>query len=438
MKRKKILILGAAGRDFHNFNVLYRDKIEYEVIGFTATQIPNIVGRKYPSVLAGKYYKKGIKIYPEEKLEKLIKKLHVDEVVFSYSDVSHEYVMHLASLVNAAGADFKLISPEKTMLKSTKPVISICAVRTGCGKSQTTRRLCEIIKSYGFKVVVVRHPMPYGNLEKQICQRFQHFGDFKKHKCTIEELEEYSHLVEKGIVVYAGVDYQKILSSVEKEADVIIWDGGNNDTPFFKPNLEIVVADPHRVGHELKYYPGEVNLRRADIVIINKVNTADKNNIQKLKENIKRVNKKAKIIEADSEIILKKNKIKGKKVLVIEDGPTLTHGEMSYGAGYVAAKKYGWKIVNAKKYAVGSIKETYKKYPHLKDVLPALGYGEKQIKELEKTVNRVDCDFIVSATPVNLSLIIKTKKPIIQVKYELKEKNRILEKIVEKFLRKYV
>ena len=420
---KKAIIMGAAGRDFHNFNVYFRNNKNYQVVAFTATQIPDIEGRRYPAELAGELYPEGIPIYSEEELPELIRKYKVDEVFFSYSDVSHQYVMNKASLCMAEGASFVLLGPEATMLKSKVPIVSICAVRTGCGKSQTSRKVSLILKNKGRKVVIIRHPMPYGDLRKQKVQRFADFSDLDKHECTIEEREEYEPHLRNGMIVYAGVDYEAILREAEKEADVIIWDGGNNDFPFYHSNLEIVVTDPHRPGHELLYYPGEVNFRRADVIVINKIDTADKKNIDQIKLNIKKYNPKAKIIEAASPIFVDDgDRIKNKRVLVIEDGPTLTHGEMSYGAGAVAAKKYGAKeLIDPRPYAVGSIKKTFEKYSHLTNILPAMGYGETQIKELEETINRSNCDLVIIATPIDLTRLIKTDKPTLRVTYELQE-----------------
>ncbi len=434
--KKRVIIMGAAGRDFHNFNVVYRNSEDYEVVAFTATQIPNISGRKYPAELAGELYPEGIPIYDEKELPQLIKKYGVDEVVFSYSDVSYGYVMGRASIANVAGADFKLLSPEHTMLKSNKPVIAVCAVRTGCGKSQFSRKIFEIL-SKRLKVVSIRHPMPYGDLTKQICQRFASYEDLDKYECTIEEREEYEPYIEMGGVVYAGVDYEEILRNAEKEADVIIWDGGNNDYPFYKPDLHITIADPHRPGHELSYYPGEINLRMADVVVINKIDTAKEENIRKVEENIKRVNPKARIIKAASPIEVEGD-IKGKRVLVVEDGPTLTHGEMPYGAGTVAAEQNGAEIIDASKYAVGSIRETFEKYPHLGKILPAMGYGKQQIKELEETINAADCDVVLAATPINLARIINVNKPVIRVRYGVgKNTEKELEEILNEFLSKF-
>lgn len=420
---KKVIIMGAAGRDFHNFNVYFRDNANYKVVAFTATQIPDIEGRKYPAALAGKLYPKGIPIYSEEELTDLIKTYKVDEVHFAYSDVSHEYVMHKASQVLAAGANFVLLGPNDTMIKSRKPVVSICAVRTGSGKSQTTRKVALTLKAKGRRVVVIRHPMPYGDLVKQKVQRFATYEDLDRYECTIEEREEYEPHIDNGIVVYAGVDYGAILKQAEKEADVIIWDGGNNDFPFYKSDLEIVVVDPHRAGHELTYHPGETNFRRADVYVVNKLDTADEEKVKLVMDNIKKINPKAKVIKANSPIIVEDgSQITGKRVLVIEDGPTLTHGGMRYGAGVVAAQKYGAaEIIDPRPYAVGSIKKTFEKYDHLDKVLPAMGYGEKQMKELAATINKIDCDLVVSATPIDLNRVIKVNKPVLRVRYELEE-----------------
>lgn len=420
MKPKRILILGAAGRDFHNFNTVYRDNKNYKVVCFTATQIPGISGRLYPRELAGRLYPKGIPIYPEEKLPQLIKKFKVDQVVFSYSDVPHEYVMHKASIALANGSDFVLLGPNSTMLQSFKPVISVTAVRTGSGKSQVSRAIAKILKKYDKKVVGIRHPMPYGNLAKQICQRFSSEKDFEKYNTTIEEEEEYQPWIDNGFVIYSGVDYEKILRQAERETSVIIFDGGNNDFSFIKSNLYIVVVDPHRAGHELRYHPGETNLQMADVVIVNKIDSAKKSDIQQVIGNIKSVNPKAKIILATSPVTVDKPQlIKNKRVILTEDGPTLTHGGMPYGAGTIIAKRYACKVIDARKYAVGSIKKVYKKYPHLKKELPAMGYSKKQIRELEKTINNAKCDVIIDATPVNLSRILKVNKPIANVTYEL-------------------
>jgi predicted GTPase len=420
---RNVIIMGAAGRDFHNFNTYYRNNPAYRVVAFTATQIPDIEGRKYPAVLAGKLYPQGIPIYAEEELVSLIKQHKVKEVAFSYSDVSHEYVMHKASIVLAAGASYTLLGPEDTMVKSKVPVISICAVRTGSGKSQTSRKVALILKEKGRRVVAVRHPMPYGDLAKQKVQRFATYADLDKHQCTIEEREEYEPHIDKGIIVYAGVDYAAILRRAEKEADIILWDGGNNDFSFYKADLEIVVADPHRAGHELLYHPGETNFRRAQVIVINKMDTADKDKVQLVMDNIKKVNPSATIIKANSPINIRNgHEITGKRVLVIEDGPTVTHGGMAYGAGVVAAKKFGAaEIIDPRPYAVGSIKATFEKYPHLEKVLPAMGYGKEQTEELGITIDRADCDLVVSATPINLNRVLTSNKKILHVGYELAE-----------------
>ncbi len=439
--RKKIIIMGAAGRDFHNFNVYFRNNSRYKVVAFTATQIPGIQCRVYPSELAGAGYSSGIPIYPEEMLPQLIKEFAVDQVVFAYSDVSHEYIMHKASLVLANGADFCLMGSKATMLKAKVPVVSVCAVRTGSGKSQTSRLIAKILKDKGLKVVVVRHPMPYGDLKRQILQRFASRQDLDKCECTIEEREEYEPHVDSGIVVYAGVDYGKILEEAQKEAGIIIWDGGNNDLPFLKPDLHIVVADPHRAGHELTYYPSEVNLRLANVVIVNKVDTADSAKIKQVKENVESVNPNVVILDAASPITADKPElIKGKRVLVIEDGPTVTHGGMPYGAATIAAKKFGAKeLTNPKPYAVGSIKETYAQYPHLGSILPAVGYGEKQIAELEETINTTPCDVVLIGTPIDLRRVIKVNKPTVRVKYELQVIGPVcLAEILDDFLKGYV
>jgi predicted GTPase len=423
MGKTRVLIMGAAGRDFHNFNCLYRENENYEVVCFTATQIPDIEGRIYPASLAGNLYPKGIPIEDEKDLVELIKKHNIDEVLFSYSDVSYNYVMSKAAQVMAAGAKFSVAGSKPTMLKSSKPVVAVCAVRTGCGKSQTTRKVAQILQSLGKKVVAVRHPMPYGDLEKQVVQRFASIDDLHKHNCTIEEMEEYEPHISKGITVYAGVDYHKILKEVEKEADIILWDGGNNDMPFFKPDLLITVVDPHRPGHEVTYYPGENNLIMADVVVINKIDSATPENIEKVRENIRRINPKAQVIEAASPIFITDyEKLKGKKVLVVEDGPTLTHGEMQYGAGIVAARKFGVKeIVDPRPWVVGKIKETYEKYPYIGTLLPAMGYSKEQIKDLETTINKVDCEAVIVATPIDLGRIVKINKPAYKVTYELAE-----------------
>ena len=439
MQKIKVVIMGAAGRDFHNFNVYFRNNDVYEVVAFTATQIPGIEGRTYPPELAGPNYPKGIPIYPEEELPKLIEEHDIDQVIFAYSDVSHEYVMHKASIVLASGADFRLMGPKTTMLKAKVPVVSVGAVRTGSGKSQTSRQVAKILKNKGLRVVVVRHPMPYGDLRKQVCQRFASYEDLDKNECTIEEREEYEPHIDNGIIVYAGVDYEKILREAEKEADVIVWDGGNNDLPFYKPDLHIVVADPHRAGHEVAYHPGEANLRMANVVIINKVDTADPQNVKQVKENIKMVNPKAMILDAASPITADQPElIKGKRALVIEDGPTLTHGNMPYGAGTIMAQRLGAKeIVDPKPYAVGSIKETYKKYVHLGTILPAIGYGEKQIAELKETIDRTPCDVVVIGTPIDLRRVMTINKPTVRVNYELQVLGPIsLEQVLEEFLQR--
>jgi len=420
---KKVVIMGAAGRDFHNFNTYFRDNKDYRVVAFTATQIPDIEGRKYPAELAGKLYPKGIPIHAEAELNDLIAAHKVDDVHFAYSDVSHEYVMQKASQVMAAGANFVLLGPKDTMIKSRKPVISVCAVRTGSGKSQTSRKVAEILQKKGRQVVAIRHPMPYGDLVKQKVQRFADYADLDKHECTIEEREEYEPHIDKGIIVYAGVDYGAILRQAEKEADVILWDGGNNDFSFYKSDLEIVVADPHRAGHELRYHPGETNFRRAQVIVINKMDTAKKEDIDVVLANIKKINPKATIVRANSPTIVEDGgRITGKRVLVIEDGPTLTHGGMKYGAGIVAARKYGAaEIIDPRPFAVGTIKKTFEKYNHLDNVLPAMGYGDKQTRELAKTIEAIDCDLVVSATPIDITRVIKVSKPILRVGYELEE-----------------
>jgi len=422
----RILIMGAAGRDFHNFNVYFRDNPNYKVVAFTATQIPDIEGRVYPPELAGANYPEGIPIHSEDDLVSLIRGRNVDQVVFSYSDISHEYVMHKASQVLAAGADFRLLGTKATMLESSKPVIAVCAGRTGSGKSQTTRRVCDLLRDMGKQVVAIRHPMPYGNLVEQACQRFATYKDMDRYDCTIEEREEYEPHIDRGVVVYAGVDYERILREAEKEADVIVWDGGNNDLSFYKSDLYIVVLDPHRPGHELRYHPGETNLRMADVVVINKVDTASSDNIIAVRENVMAVNREATIIEAASPIFVENpDVIRGKKVLVVEDGPTLTHGEMAYGAGVVAARRFGAvEIVDPRPYAVGSIVKTYEKYPTTGDVLPAMGYGEKQREELEQTIRNTPCDLVIIATPIDLRRVIKIDKPSKRVRYELQEIGR--------------
>lgn len=426
MKRTKVIIMGAAGRDFHNFNVFFRDNNEYEVVAFTAAQIPDIEGRTYPSVLAGSLYPDGIPIYHEDELQRLIKEMDVDQVIFAYSDIAHEDLIHKASEVMAAGADFRLMGPKTTMIKSIKPVVSVCAVRTGVGKSQTTRRICDILKGMGKKVVAIRHPMPYGNLADQICQRFETYEDMDKHQCTIEEREEYEPHIDNGTIVYAGVDYEKILREAEKEADVILWDGGNNDFSFYVPDINIVLADPHRAGHELKYHPGEVNMRMADVVVINKIETAPPEGIEEVRNNIEILCPEAVVIDAASPISVEDPSIiRGKRVLVVEDGPTLTHGGMTYGAGVVAARKFGAReLIDPREYAVDSIMETYKKYTHLSDILPAMGYSGRQISDLEKTINSIECDAVVIGTPIDLRKLMTINKPSVRVRYELQEIGR--------------
>jgi len=433
--------MGAGGRDFHNFLVYFKDNPTYEFVCFTAAQIPGIEKRKFPKELAGRLYKNDIPIYPEEKLSELIKKYKIDEVVLAYSDLSEHDVITKASIPLASGASFRLLGPNDTMLKSKKPVISICAVRTGAGKSQTSRRVADIVKSLGLKIVMVRHPMPYGVLKKQVVERFSSYKDLEKYKTTIEEREEYEPWIKKGITIYAGVDYEKILRQAEKEADVIGWDGGNNDFSFFRPDLQIVVADPHRPGHEISYYPGFVNFLMADVIIINKIDSASEENIEIVENNIKKYNPKAIVIKARSEISADKPElIKNKKALLVEDGPSITHGGMKFGAATVAAKKYGAKeIINAKKYAVGSIKETFEKYPHLEKELPAMGYSKRQIKDLQDTINKADCDVVIDGSPANLKKILKVNKPIVDISYELDEidKNKLYN-IIKKTLNKFI
>jgi len=426
--------MGAAGRDFHNFNVFFRDKAEYNVVAFTATQIPNIEGRVYPKQLAGKLYPDGIKIYEERELEKLIRKLSVHQVVFSYSDVTFDYVMTKASIVNAMGISFRLLGADETQVKSIKPVVAVLAVRTGCGKSQSSRKIVEVLTAAGKKVVAIRHPMPYGNLVKQRVQRFAKYSDLKKHKCTIEEIEEYEPHIERGGVIYAGIDYEAILREAEKEADVILWDGGNNDFSFYKADVTFTVVDPHRPGHELYYYPGNTSLRMADAAIINKIDTANGDDVLEVIANVKLVNPDAIIIEGASPVTVDKPKvIRGKRVLVVEDGPTLTHGGMKYGAGTVAAYKLGAKeIVDPRPYTVKSITETFKKYPDIGTLLPAMGYGKAQMKDLETTINNTKCDSVVIGTPIDLARYIKINKPHTRVNYDLQEIGTITIKSVLK------
>ena len=419
----RTLIMGAAGRDFHNFNVYFRDNKEYQVVAFTATQIPNIEGRRYPAALAGSLYPEGIPIYPESELVKLINDLKVEQVIFAYSDVSHENLMHKASLVLATGADFRLMGQKSTQVKSTKPVVSICAVRTGAGKSQTTRRVSMILRAMGYRVAAIRHPMPYGDLVAQKVQRFATYADLDKQECTIEEREEYEPHIDNGVIVYAGVDYEAILRQAEQEVDIVLWDGGNNDFPFYVPDLAIVVADPHRPGHEYLYHPGETNVRAADVFVINKVDTAAPDKVIAVREALHRLNPDALVIEGASPLFVDNPEaIRGKRVLVIEDGPTLTHGEMAYGAGWVAARRFGAaEIVDPRPFAVGTITETYQKYPGTGQILPAMGYGEQQMKDLETTINNADVDLVISATPIDLTRIIKINKPMQRVRYELQE-----------------
>lgn len=426
MNKKNVIIIGAAGRDFHNFNMYYRNNDNYRVVAFTASQIPDIDDRKYPAELAGKMYPEGIPIYPQEQLAELIKELKVNECVFAYSDVKYEDVMGIGAIVNASGADFILLGPGSTMLKSNKPVISICAVRTGCGKSQTSRKVIELLMQHNLRVVAVRHPMPYGDLVAQRVQRFATVEDLKRHNCTVEEMEEYEPHVERGNIIYAGVDYEDILRAAENDpdgCDVIIWDGGNNDFPFYKPDLSVVVLDPHRPGHELSYYPGEVSLRLADVAIINKIDSASAEAVRKVEENIRYANETAVIIKAESKITVDSaDIIKDKRVLVIEDGPTLTHGEMELGAGTVAARRFGAKeLVDPRPYAVGKLVETLDKYTHIGALLPAMGYGEQQLRDLEDTINRTDCDSVIIGTPIDLNRVININKPHTRVHYELEE-----------------
>ncbi|MDR0778622.1 MAG: cyclic 2,3-diphosphoglycerate synthase [Methanomassiliicoccaceae archaeon] len=441
-KPRNIIIIGAAGRDFHNFNTFYRDNPLYKVVAFTAAQIPDIAGRKYPASLAGTLYPDGIPIYAQDELKDLIKKFDVDECVFSYSDVPYARVMGLGAEVNAAGADFSMLGHKYTAIKSTKPVIAVGAIRTGCGKSQTSRRIIEILMKKGLKVIAVRHPMPYGDLVAQKVQRFATIDDLAKHKCTIEEMEEYEPHVARGNVIYAGVDYEAILRAVEKDpdgCDIVLWDGGNNDFSFYQPDLMITVVDPHRPGHELSYYPGEVTLRMADVVVINKIDSADFDNIQTVRRNIEKVNPKATVVDAASTLsVTNPELIKGKRVLVIEDGPTLTHGEMKIGAGVVAAMRFGaGELVDPRPFAVGKLADTYRTYPGIGKVLPAMGYGAQQIKDLAATIDKVDCDVVVIATPIDLQRIVKIKKPCARVEYELQEIGRPnLEDVLNDFVKK--
>lgn len=442
MSKKKVLIIGAAGRDFHNFNTYFRNNDSYEVVAFTAAQIPDIAGRKYPVELAGSNYPNGIPVYSQDDLSKIIKELGVDECVFAYSDVSYETVMRVGAIVNAAGADFRLLGPKDTMIKSTKPVISICAVRTGCGKSQTSRRVIESLMTKGLKVVAVRHPMPYGDLVAQKVQRFATVEDLSYHKCTVEEMEEYEPHVVRGNVIYAGVDYEAILRAAEKDpdgCDVIVWDGGNNDFSFYKPDLAMTVFDPLRPGHEIAYYPGEVTARTCDIAIINKIDSAKPEDIKTVENNIKNINPTAIIMKAESYITVEKPElVKGKKVLVVEDGPTLTHGDMKIGAGTVAAERLGCSsMVDPRPYAVGKLAETFKIYPNVGKLLPAMGYGAQQLKDLETTINNTDCDSVIIGTPIDLSRIINIQKPCTRVYYDLKEIDVNMDDVMDKFIKEH-
>jgi predicted GTPase len=423
MDAQRVIIMGAAGRDFHNFNTYFRGNPAYEVVAFTATQIPNIEGRIYPPELAGDQYPKGIPIYPEEQLAELIRQHAVDQVIFAYSDVSHKYVMHKASLVLAVGADFRLMGLGSTLLESARPVVSVCATRTGSGKSQTSRHVASVLRDLGHRVAAIRHPMPYGDLAAQTVQRFAEYDDLEKHDCTIEEREEYEPHLDKGVIVYAGVDYERILRQAEAEVDIILWDGGNNDLPFYKSDLHIVVVDPHRPGHEREYYPGEANVIAADVIVINKVDTASPEGIRTVRDNVRDLNSDAVVIEAASPIFVDDPEaIRGRRVLVVEDGPTLTHGEMAYGAGWVAARRFGaGEIVDPRPYAVGSIKTIYEKYPTTGDVLPAMGYGENQMQELQETINNADVDLVLIGTPIDLGRLLKLNKPSQRIRYELQE-----------------
>ncbi|HEX7254831.1 MAG TPA: cyclic 2,3-diphosphoglycerate synthase [Gaiellaceae bacterium] len=424
MDRRRVVIAGAAGRDFHNFNLVYRGREEYEVVAFTATQIPNIEGRRYPQELAGHLYPAGIPIYPEARLEELVREHDVDEVVFSYSDVTHEHVMHVGSRVLAAGAAYSLLSPERTMLASSRPVVAVCAVRTGSGKSQTTRHIAKLLREAGRRVAVLRHPMPYGDLTKQAVQRFADCADLDAAEATIEEREEYEPHIDAGNVVFAGIDYAAILDQAEQEADVILWDGGNNDTPFVKPNLHVVVVDPHRAGHELRYHPGETNLRMADVCVVNKVDTASQEGVEAVLASIREVNPGAEVVQAASPFVVEENgeRIEGKRVLAIEDGPTLTHGEMTYGVAVLAAREHGAaSLVDPRPFAVGSIAETLEEYPHVTELLPAMGYGRKQMDELKETIARSDAELVLIGTPIDLRRLVDLDKPALRVTYSLQE-----------------
>lgn len=441
MSKKKVIIMGAAGRDFHNFNTYFRENEDYEVVAFTAEQIPGIGDRMYPPELSGPLYPDGIKIYPEEMLPELIEKHDdIEQCILAYSDLPHDVVGHKIAWVNSLGPDMRLLGPDTTMIKSEKPVVAVCAVRTGCGKSQTSRRVNEILVDMGLKPVNIRHPMPYDpDLTSQIAQRYEKLEDMDKYRCTIEEREEYEPMINMGVILYAGVDYGKILEQAEKEADVITWDGGNNDFPFYKPDLLIVIADPHRPGHEISYYPGETNLRMADVVVINKIDTADYEDVEEVRENIMIVNPEATIVDAASPLTIEDmDVIKGKRVLVVEDGPTVTHGEMPYGAGYIAARKAGAIIVDPRPFAVGSIEDTFMKYEHLEDVLPAMGYGKEQMEELQKTINKADVEAVVIGTPIDLTRIVKIDKPSVRVRYDLQEIGRPnLEDVLKEFAKKH-
>jgi predicted GTPase len=443
MAKRKVIIIGAAGRDFHNFNTYFRDNEDCEVVAFTAAQIPDIGGRKYPAVLSGKLYPKGIPIYAEEELPKLIKKLDADDCVFSYSDVSYQHVMSVGAVVNAAGANFVMLGPKHTQIKSSKPVISVGAVRTGCGKSQTSRRIIEILMAKGLKVVAVRHPMPYGDIAAQRVQRYAELSDLKKHKCTVEEMEEYEPHIVRGNVIYAGVDYEAILRQAEKDpkgCDVVLWDGGNNDFPFYQSDLHVTVVDPHRPGHELSYYPGNVTLRLADVVVINKIDSADAAGIETVRRNVARVNPGAVVIDAASTLDMDDpSVVRGKRVLVVEDGPTLTHGEMKIGAGVVAALKFGASgLVDPRPYIVGRLKETFAMYPEIGTLLPAMGYGERQLKDMEATINKTKCDAVVIGTPIDLNRIIKISKPNTRVYYNLQEIGRPnFDMVLDEFIKKH-
>jgi predicted GTPase len=443
MNKRKVIIIGAAGRDFHNFNTYFRNNENYEVAAFTAAQIPDIAGRAYPAALAGKLYPKGIPIYEEKDLPRLIKEMEIDECVFSYSDVTYQKVMSTGAIVEAAGASYSMLGPKDTQVKSVKPVISVCAVRTGSGKSQTSRRVIEILMAKGLKVVAIRHPMPYGDLVEQKVQRFAEIADLARHKCTIEEMEEYEPHVVRGNVIYAGVDYEAILREAEKDpkgCDVILWDGGNNDFPFYQADLQITVVDPHRPGHELTYYPGEISLRMADVAVINKMDSADAAGIQTVRKNIAAVNPGAIVVDAASTLdVDDPSVIKGKRVLAIEDGPTLTHGEMKIGAAVVAAQKFGAaSFVDPRPYTVGKLSDTFKTYPNIGVLLPAMGYGEQQLKDLEETIDRTECDSVVIGTPIDLSRIIKINKPFTRVNYNLQEIGRPnLTDVLDEFVKKH-